>query len=176
MWYKTCIPTILALALGCGDGGSPSTADLTASVTVDLSPPADMLVADGPDMTSMFCATPKPGLYSEIISYSFVPVVGGGSPQNVASNTTMAVRGDGALVRLPGPAPDATRFHCAFTFDDVDKKSCLVPCCPGQTASPTVFVSSGGWVMWLGGTCTFATASGVNFAATTFDIQGYFNR
>lgn len=174
MRYKTCASVLVLALTACGDDVSGGlSADLSATA-VDSAAPADLSVS--PDLTpAPVCSKPKPGLYDEVVSYVFVSATGG-SPGVTNSNDPVAVREDGALVRPPNLPIAPDRFHCSFDLLGVDAKSCTVPCCPGQTTSPIVFVNSGGWAMWVQGSCVFTTANGAQYIATPYSIDGRFNR
>jgi hypothetical protein len=152
------------LALGCGDA-APKTPDdgppPDLVELVDLSVPADFSVAS--------CTRPPAGSYQETLVYTFTPL-GGGGVQMAYSMTPAAVSPQGEFVRPSGPLISPSLYHCAFTVDDVDE-ACTAPCCPGQPTSPTVYVDSSGWVLWMAGQCTYQ-ASGSNYTATISIIRG----
>ena len=173
MRYVSCILALSFLAGSCGDD-RPKPDDLAYSQDLSAAAPMDLTVP--PDLPPPTCLPLKIGLYNENVAYSYTPIGGGPPPMFVTSTTTAALRGDGVLLRPAGPPPDPSKFHCSFTLADIDPKTCLAPCCPGQTTSPLIFVSSGGWVLWTNGTCVFSTLSTLQYAAAIFGIDGYFNR
>src|SRR5512147_1735382 len=165
---------LLAITLAaCGDGGDAP--DLAPLVTPDLSvAESDLSVPPlPPDLMPPLCATPQPGIYAEVVQYNYTPAAGG-TAMFATSETFAIVKNDGSYMRPSSTFTSPTLFHCSFTA--VDPATCMAPCCPGQTASPTMYFDRGGWVIWSGGACAFQTATGAQFIANITDVEGYFQR
>lgn len=169
----TCVLLLLA---GCGSG-APVSADLSSPVVedfavgaVDFSTPLPP-----PDLMPPTCSMPKPGIYNESITFTYVPAAGG--MVTLSGNTqTAIVRNDGTITRPVVTFPAPNLFHCNFTTVAVDTKTCLALCCPDQASSPTLYVDGSGWTLWLGGACAYQTTTGAQYVANVTASDGYFVR
>jgi len=164
---------MLALA-ACDDGPHLMPVDL-AIPAMDMTEPVDMTKpVDMVELPPPACTSPLPGIYTEYLQYTYVPVNGPGSPATVTYGAPVTVRNDGAFDRPKGGFQSPNVFHC--TFDAPDKTTCMAQCCPGQPSSPTLYFDSGGWTMWTSGSCAFQTTLAAQYIATVTAIDGIFLR
>lgn len=164
---------VLALA-ACGDGPQIPELDLAVPV-VDLAKPADLAQpADMVQLPPPACTTPRPGIYTEYLQYTYVQVTGPGTPFIVTYGAPVVIKNSGALERPAGGFPSPDRFHCSF--DIADAASCMAQCCPGQPSSPVLYFDGGGWTMWTAGSCAFQTTLAAQYIATVTAVDGIFLR
>ena len=175
------LTVILAISLlGCGGSGMPLPRDLAEAPPPDLlhvepvdmakMAPPDLSVVVPPDMAVPYCTFPLPGIYTESIIYSYT-LNGAGNPTQAYASSILAVKPDGTYVRPSTIFTGPTVFHCEFT--DVDPMTCQALCCPGQVTSPVLYFASGGWTMWLSGTCDFQTSSAQQYVAGITSVSAY---
>ncbi len=162
---------LVLFAVACGS--SPAPADLTSPVFDFAAPDDDMAAPIPPDMVTLPCTMPQPGIYSEVVIYNYVPAAGGTS-MLASAQTNVIIKNDGTISRPSSGFTTPTLYHCNFAA--IDPVTCLASCCPGQPTSPTMYFDKGGWTFWLGGACSFQTTTAAQYIANITEVEGYFVR
>jgi hypothetical protein len=164
--------TFLLLAASCGENSKPAP-DLAMTLICDaaVAPPIDISM-NPVDMFSP-CTLPRPGIYLEIIPYTY-QAVSGGNPTFTSSSSTVVVKNSGALQHASNSPYSPDRFDCSFT--SIDPTTCTALCCPGQLNSPIIYADGGGWAMITPGSCQFTGPLNGGYIANIGDIQSLFRQ
>lgn len=173
---------------GCGDK-APIVIDLAtvpdmvrvdpdlsvATILPDMVVPLDMLSPPMPDLATIpKCLQPKPGLYTEYVTFGYRTVQTSQDNWN-ATSTTVFVQPDGTVVRPTTPITMASQWHCDLPMS-LAPADCQLPCCAGDPSIvPMLYFSQNGWALFHGGQCQWRDPTQQVWLIDVQSIFSHFN-